>query len=1337
MASFSSSSGFPAVGGQLVLEGVSAFNKAADSAIHKFDDINRASLKLSKSMAGSLGGPLNKATAYTRLDAGIVTGYLRFPGILQLVTAAAVGTGIAIVALGAKFAQTGRAVQVFGDTTEREMLNIQKQSVALSRAFTTPANDISKAAVSLGKAGAPIKELNNNIIKSAVVFEQAAQSELSAAEAGDLIVQTVTALGLKYSDSTKIVDTYVGAVNKSTLTYSELKDNLRQLLPVMGALNIDVTDGATALALLAESGLRGTIGGTALKNALIAIADPSKEAAKILKDYNITLFDAQGKTLPLIEIIGRLSDAFGDTAEGMTEAQKIFATTDIFSTRQILAAFSLIKQGPGAFAELKTAIQGVSSEQVAQDLQNNLISQIALIGNNVIAATYAITGRFEPAIARMAKTVAGALTGTSLQGFQDFGDSIDRIITLNDEFVNELLSKTAPAFVIIGQRAKQLGVDWTTIGQTILKVADIFSTVIIGIVTAFEKISEFGAKDVFPSGQFSRDFENLKNGLKSVGDFAIKVLKTVLNVVIDVATGIIAAFEAVKDAIGGVFAFIGKRFQLLGKMLSDPIASAKASFTGAFDIDSELAQLEEEGNNAFVNLGESYQKHFLTLRSGLLEFVGGQVSAVETIINTAATSIMNTGNAILEDFKGNVISEAASVRAIVQNMLSDLHSLLAAPTLSIADEIGILTAPSPNRPAVATPRIGGSTFPSGGGGTGGGKEDIDKIAARIRQMLHDLPAMNQELADFLAGITQDFPERLGGMVSTLLGARDAVGQLAIAKSEMLAVDLQLIDSAARLSDLEGQAGRLELEQARAVLGYDRQLLGLRHQLLEIDMQTWPIRDQITDIEREINKLSRENYELTRQRISLEIQMLPIRQQIEALDKRIAATQITDWAARRRALLLEQQALPFKRQIQAIEEKITAAVDKRANLLKRREEITAEAGVEGIRNQLTDTEQELAKAWSTMDVPRILELEKQKATLTSSLETAENNLRKIQIAQASVARATELTTINYELEKLAIEESLKPITDKLTALSETEEITRLLNEITNTYLEEEKQALALVMAALEDKLKAISDEVTLENLRNQLLISHLDEERQRLQDILIPYEDQRKALERIIAEVDLMRARTALEFEERAIGIQAMILDEKLRQAELAETQRKQNLLFQDLVLGFITSMEASGEFTAAEGSEVLQRLGLWSDQIAKLVETKLEFDRVKAAADAYSGSLKAIERNIEVVITTIHRERYENAAATATTTSEPEFARGGVVPGMPWERRRIIAHGGEIIINPNTQTRNRETMAAGYSRNITNNNNNTYSVAANYANQQSPASIGMDIRALIMMAQKG
>lgn len=1262
MASFSSSGGgLPLVGGRAVIEGMNSFNKSADKLVARFADINRAAMGI------------GKITAYSRLDIGGIAGYIRFPNIMTAVTAAAVGASGVITALGAKFEKTGRAVQVFGDTTEREMMNIQKQSVQLSRSFTTPANDISKAAISLGKAGAPIKELNNQIIKSAVIFEQAAQSEISAAEAGDLIVQTITALGLKYTDSIRIVDTYVGAVNKTTLTYTELQNNMRQLLPIMGALNIDVLDGSTALGLLAEAGLRGTIGGTALKNALIALADPSKEAAKIMKDYNLTLFDAQGKTLPLIEIIGRLSDAFGDSAEGMTEAQKVFATTDIFSTRQILAAFSLIKQGPAAFGELKTAIQGVSSEKVATDLQNNLIDQFKIILNQIQANTYAFTGEFVPSLTRGLTAINSALHTQGVEGFVALGQEIKDIITLQDEFTRTLVSRSVPSIIkllnSLGNALGLLGSEFKDWRSVVLSVADQVSKGIIGISVAVDILV-----DRFRSGEI-----NIIGSLRSIRNNVI---------------------------------------------------AAQAS----------LMTFSQEGPLVGIFDPSGYQHKFQTNLATLLE---ADANFLAGIVNTAAgmsDGASSTTETLAEEFTRRFNAAMSTLPAAAAAFESNVRSAFQAPILSIEDEIAILTAPSPRRPIPMARPIGlGSTFAPAGGGGGSGpqKEDIDKIASRIRQMLYDLPAMNQELADFLAGITQDFPERLGGMVSTLLGARDAVGQLAIAKSEMLAVDLQLIDSAARLSDLEGQAGRLELEQAKAVLGYDRRLLGLRHQLLEMDKQTWSIRDEITRIEREINELSRENYALTRERIQLEIQMLPLRQQLEAIDKRISATQRTDWRARREQLLLEQQAIPFKRQIQAIEEKITASVDRRAQLLKRREEIGAESSVESIRSQLTDTEQALTKAWAAFDVPTILALEEKKKGLSAALEVAENKLKGIQTEQTKIARATELTTINYELEKLAIEASLKPIKDKLQALSETEEITSILNAITNTYLEEEKQALALVMEALEDKLKAISNEVTLENLRNQLSISHLDEERQRLQDMLIPYEDQRKAIERIIAEVDLMRARTALEFEERKIGIQAMILDEKLRQAELIETQRRQNLLFQDLVLGFINTLAESKNFTAEEGLEVVQRLGLWSDQIAKLIETKLEFNRIKAAADAYTSSLHAMPKNIEVIITTVHRDRYEGTSIPATTTGEPEFARGGIVPGMPWERRRIIAHGGEIIINPNTQTRSKETAAAGYSRNITNNNNHTYSVAASYANHQSPASIGMDIRALIMMAQRG
>lgn len=1451
------------IGASIQIGGLAQFRAAKNEVVRGFAQIQKAVKSIGSTALPSVTGG-SRGGLYTGGSVGGIGVYQRLPVQLGLIGVAAGLAGAAVSKMGAEFGQTINTVQVFGDASEEEARKVSKAAITMSRSFTASANDIGKGAIALGKAGVTVeKQLTGSVLRAVTVFNQASQGEVDLVEASDLVTQTVKALGLEFSESTNIVDAYVGAVNSSTATFSDFTTQLKQTLPIAGALNIGYEELATTLAVLNQAGLRGSLAGTALKNALIAIADPTSEAAEILEKYNISLFDAKGDALPLIEVIGRLSNAFGDSAEGMTDAQRFFETTDIFNTRQILAALTLIKQGTVGYTDMLSAIRRVSSEQVAADLQNNVIDQLKLVGNQLQANTLIVTGEFEPAVVRALSLINDELRGMGEEGLKQFGQDIRDVITLSDQNFNLFLARLVGVvagiqeFVAISKeewaafgkafedvleknrlaeekqfaRSGELSVQYKaqiqemitavealppattvsmelttaefekltgTLSETSEKWTVILDNMAIHIQTAFLMLN--AAQEGFIAALVASQQDNIR-----VIQADIKVLEdffgTSEQVIAATATTSEASVNRVDQAVFTMIAIFNEGIAILNQFLgllgiaTAPISAGSAAGAAMPDMVILTDQAKENirANGEFIDdvvedVMRSAAGGAAAVGKTITDTVAAVATGVETVVDTAV-GVVEAGTKAVGTAGQRIFDANQKGTQAALDKLQEWNRALVAPDRTRG--VGI-----PRSPPFAPGRVGagGSTFPPGkdDAGTKGAKEDVDKLAARIHEMLRDVPALTSELSDFIASIATDFPERLAPMVAALKASRGEIGQLVLLKRDMLAIDLQLIASADRLSGLEAEAGRLDIQQALAVIGYDKQMLGLRQQLLEIDHQMNPLRDQLLMIEREISKLQEENLVQTRARIGIELEMLPLRRQIEEIDRQIAATQKVNYQTAVARLHLEMQlleprrelaaidremellgrknfdlerariqdeiaALPIRRQIRDIEEAIANAVDRRANITRQLKEL-----------DLADIDDSLGAAWEKMDVKAIIALEAQKELiegqlqgnekaeraakrnalglelvkvgLEEQLDPIEKRLQGINDTTTATQLLNELTLLGLEEQKQAIEDLLFSVQEKIDAIAFEDEKRRILNEITRLGLEEEKEKILALLEPLELKLAAINYEITAENLRNQLTITHLEEERRKIIEQLQPLEDQRRAIERITQEVDILRARAALEFEERKIGIQEMILNEKLRQAELEATKREQNKLFSDLVLGFVDSIAASGAFTLDEALEVAQRLRLWNDQIAKLAETVVEFNRLDRAAEDAAGAIRSIERNVTVTITTVHRDVYEGSGGAPAPTGAPEFARGGIVPGLPGQPVMALVHGGERIVNPSlgvpTQARAKEVGGMVNNGEIVTNNYNNYNVSPSYTQYQSPASVAMDMRALIMQAAR-
>src|SRR5206468_1362290 len=96
----------------------------------------------------------------------------------------------------------------------------------------------------------------------------------------------------------------------------------------------------------ANAGLLGETAGTDLRQMLLKLADPSKQAADAMKTYGITLYDASGKFVGISDLAGQLHDKL----VGLDEATRNSTLATIFGARAIAGANVLYNEGAAGIA---------------------------------------------------------------------------------------------------------------------------------------------------------------------------------------------------------------------------------------------------------------------------------------------------------------------------------------------------------------------------------------------------------------------------------------------------------------------------------------------------------------------------------------------------------------------------------------------------------------------------------------------------------------------------------------------------------------------------------------------------------------------------------------------------------------------------------------------------------------------------------------------------------------------------------------------------------------------------------------------------------------------------
>lgn len=293
-----------------------------------------------------------------------------------------VGLGIAgALAYAAKEAASFNAqmdyFQSVSGATVNQMDQIRQKALALDQTTIFSTQDIATMFVELAKAGENASQITGGVADAVVNLAEAAQIPLNSAVL--TVVSVLNAYGLSAGHAADVSDRLAGAANASILDVSDLATALKYVSGVANQLGISFDETTTALDLLGQSGIKGSMGGTELRQILVSILGTTKPAAAELTKLGIitknganAFFDASGKAKSLSDIFQILQDHL----KGLNQEQQLAALKTIFNNRALSAAAILTKQGAAGFAEMNAQIAGTTAADVAAKRMDNLSGDV-------------------------------------------------------------------------------------------------------------------------------------------------------------------------------------------------------------------------------------------------------------------------------------------------------------------------------------------------------------------------------------------------------------------------------------------------------------------------------------------------------------------------------------------------------------------------------------------------------------------------------------------------------------------------------------------------------------------------------------------------------------------------------------------------------------------------------------------------------------------------------------------------------------------------------------------------------------------------------------------------
>ncbi len=327
----------------------------------------------------------------SKLKSGLATAAKVGGAAITATTTALVAFGKSSVSAGADFDSSMSQVAATMGKTVDEIQNLRDfaQQMGSTTAFsaTQAADALNYMALAGYDAETSMSMLPN-------VLNLAAAGGMELSRASDMVTDAQSALGLSLEETADLVDKMAKASSKSNTSVEQLGDAMLTIGGTAKSLSGGTTELATALGILADNGVKGAEGGTALRNVLLGIQSGKFE--ETFGAMGVKAYDAEGNLRSLEDVFTDMNKAL----DGMTDEQRTNAITSTFNKVDLKNINALLDTSVDRWNELGEAIdnsEGAAS-QMAETQLDNLTGDVTLFKSALEGLQIAMSDELTPSL---------------------------------------------------------------------------------------------------------------------------------------------------------------------------------------------------------------------------------------------------------------------------------------------------------------------------------------------------------------------------------------------------------------------------------------------------------------------------------------------------------------------------------------------------------------------------------------------------------------------------------------------------------------------------------------------------------------------------------------------------------------------------------------------------------------------------------------------------------------------------------------------------------------------------------------------------------------------------
>lgn len=570
--------------------------------------------------------------------------------LTKSVTLPLVGLGATVTTVAANFETSMSKVAAIAglDTTGEEFEALSEKAKEMGATTKFSASEAADAFTYMAMAGWKTESMLDGIDG---IMQLAAASGEDLATTSDIVTDALTAFGLRASDSSHFADILAAASNNANTNVSMLGESFKYVAPVAGALGYSAEDTSIALGLMANSGIKASQAGTALRTAMSNLVKPTDDMAVVMDQYGISLTGADGNMKSFRTIMTDLREKMG----GLDEATQAAAASTLFGKEAMSGMLAIINASDEDFNKLTNSIYNAdgTAAQMAATMQDNLTGQLTILKSALEGLAISFGEILIPYLTQAVQWLTGVI-----DKFNSMDESTKKLIVV----VGTIAAAIGPVLLIIGKLSSAIGSIIGLIGgagglgavlTALTGPVGIVIAAVAALVAAW--VTDFGGI----REKTAEIFEAIKSIFTTAWEFISNLWNENFMGIQDIATtvweSIELIFQTAFDIISNVFQIFSALFQgdwekawnLVKESVSQVWETIKTLFSNFLNIIVDTlirigVRLLQAAKDAFNKVKEGFQKVWNAIKTWFSKAVNDPVGTIKGI----GTSLFEAGKSI-------------------------------------------------------------------------------------------------------------------------------------------------------------------------------------------------------------------------------------------------------------------------------------------------------------------------------------------------------------------------------------------------------------------------------------------------------------------------------------------------------------------------------------------------------------------------------------------------------------------------------------------------------------------------------------------------------------------